>query len=70
MLLGSSIGERMKPMGEVGCTLFHSPGLHSCGNLVSYLAVDGCTFINGGHHRPVSLTAQVALHLALVKNTL
>ena len=70
MLLGSSIGERLEPVSTMGHTKFHSPLLHTVGNLVGCLTIEWGTIVYDIKHLGVGVFVKILGHLCFIKDVL
>ena len=68
VLLGSALGQRLKPVGVVRHAVFCSPLLHTGSHFVSHLSVQPCTVFHNVNHFFVHVLRQVLIHLFTVEH--
>jgi hypothetical protein len=68
MLLGCGIGKGLETVGAMGYTKFHSPLLHTVGNLVGCLTIQWGTVIYDIEHLGVGILIKVLCHLLFVED--
>ena len=67
MLFRGDPGQRLEPMGKVGCAMLDCPVLHRLRNGICHIGIEGRTLIDGLLERIVHLAGQGCLHHSVVK---
>ena len=70
MLLACNTGQRLEPMGEVCCAFLECPLLHSVGNFVGDIEVEGLAALDDLHELAIGRLGQALLHVSFVEEQL
>ena len=68
MLLGSALGEWLKPVGVVGYALFLSPLHHASSHVVGNVALKACAIVYHVDHLLIDFLRQILIHLLAVEH--
>ena len=70
VLLGSTFGQRLEPVGVVRHTILNGPLLHASGHTIGNCSVQTCAIIHDINHLLVHVLGQILVHLLTIEDLL